>query len=60
MYFRFYCECILPEIIDPQYGKRMLKSDIIEPDFILKAQKKNCMTVKTKNIKQRLTYYELY
>jgi hypothetical protein len=41
----------LPEIIDPQYGKRMSKSDIIEPDFIIEAQKKKLYNVK--NIKQR-------
>jgi len=40
-YFRFYLECLLPEIVDPLYGKRMLISDIREPEHILNAQKKN-------------------
>lgn len=26
--------CRLPEIVDPQYGKRCLISDIIEPNYI--------------------------
>jgi len=30
-FFRFYWECLLPELIDPQFPKRMLKSDIREP-----------------------------
>jgi len=34
--FRFYMKCLLPEIIDPQFPKRMLKSDIREPDHIKK------------------------
>lgn len=34
MLFRFYEECLLREIVDPQYGKRLLKSDIIEPTHI--------------------------
>lgn len=33
---RFYMECLLPEIIDPQFPKRMLKSDIRDPDRIKK------------------------
>ena len=39
-YFRFYLECLLPEIVDPLYGKRLLISDIREPEHILNAQKK--------------------
>ncbi|CAI6377200.1 unnamed protein product [Macrosiphum euphorbiae] len=31
----FYLECLLPEIINSQFPKRMLKSDILEPDRIL-------------------------
>ncbi|CAI6344572.1 unnamed protein product [Macrosiphum euphorbiae] len=45
---KFYCEYILPKIIDPQYGKRLLKSDIVEPDFIIKAQKKRNWKIKKK------------
>ncbi|XP_060853394.1 uncharacterized protein LOC132931411 [Rhopalosiphum padi] len=30
----FYTECILPEIVDPLYGKRLLISDIREPTYI--------------------------
>lgn len=33
-YFRFYEECLLREIIDPQYSKRLLKSDIVDPVHI--------------------------
>lgn len=36
MYIRFYMECLLPEIVNPQHPKRMLKSDIKEPERILK------------------------
>lgn len=36
--FRFYLECLLPEIVDPLYGKRSLVSDIREPAHILEAQ----------------------
>ncbi|XP_050066334.1 uncharacterized protein LOC126555452 [Aphis gossypii] len=36
----FYLECLLPEIVDPLYGKRMLISDIREPEHILNAQNK--------------------
>lgn len=36
--FRFYYECLLPELINPQYGKRLLKSDIKDPPFIKQAQ----------------------
>jgi len=36
--FRFYLDCLLPEIIDPLYGKRLLISDIREPLHILNAQ----------------------
>jgi len=36
MVFRFYRECLLPEIVDPQFGKRLLKSDIREPIHIQK------------------------
>jgi len=34
MFFSFYTECILPEIVDPLYGKRLLISDIREPTHI--------------------------
>lgn len=34
MVFRFYTQCILPEIVDPLYGKRLLISDIREPTYI--------------------------
>ncbi|XP_060859260.1 uncharacterized protein LOC132936537 [Metopolophium dirhodum] len=33
---KFYMKSLLPEIIDPQFPKRMLKSDIREPDHIKK------------------------
>ncbi|CAI6376417.1 unnamed protein product [Macrosiphum euphorbiae] len=36
---RFYYECLLPEIVDPQFGKRFLTSDIIDPNYIITAQK---------------------
>jgi len=29
--FRFYTECLLPEIVNPKFGRRFLKSDIAEP-----------------------------
>lgn len=41
--FRFYNECLLPELINPQFGKRHLVTDIIDLPIILKeqAQKKS-------------------
>lgn len=33
-YFRFYEECLLTEIVDSQYSKRLLKNDIIDPPHI--------------------------
>ncbi|CAH1721180.1 unnamed protein product [Aphis gossypii] len=36
----FYTECLLPEIINPQYGKRLLVDDIIDPEHILENIKK--------------------
>ncbi|XP_060861867.1 uncharacterized protein LOC132938894 [Metopolophium dirhodum] len=36
----FYIECLLPEIIDPLYGKRISISDIRKPKHILNAKKK--------------------
>lgn len=40
---RFYRECLLPEIVDLQFGKRLLKSDIRESLHIQKniSEKKN-------------------
>jgi len=35
-------ECLLPEIINPQYGKRLLVDDIKDPEHILEK-------IKTKN-----------
>ncbi|XP_050540727.1 uncharacterized protein LOC126905245 [Daktulosphaira vitifoliae] len=37
----FYMECLLPEIVDPQFPKRLLKSDIKEPKKISKNTRKN-------------------
>ncbi|KAF0692216.1 Uncharacterized protein FWK35_00033122, partial [Aphis craccivora] len=31
----FYKECLLPKLVEPRYGKRLLKSDIFEPTQIL-------------------------
>jgi len=38
--FRFYMECLLPELINPQYCKRILINDIKEHDHIKKQQHK--------------------
>jgi len=38
--FSFYTECLLPEIVNPQYGKRLLVDDIIDPEHILENIKK--------------------
>ncbi|KAF0711979.1 YqaJ domain-containing protein, partial [Aphis craccivora] len=35
----FYQECLLPEIINPQYGRRMFLSDIKDPPHIITAKK---------------------
>lgn len=39
IFFRFYLECLLPEIIDPLFGKRLLITDIREPIHIEEAKK---------------------
>ncbi|XP_022161821.1 uncharacterized protein LOC111027711 [Myzus persicae] len=49
----FYTECLLPEIINPQYGKRLLVDDILDPQYILeniktKTSKKNSIDKKNK------------
>jgi len=49
LYFRFYLECLLPEIVDPLYGKRFELSDIREPEHIQEAQKKK-VPINIKNI----------
>lgn len=38
LFFRFYMDCLLPEIVEPLYGKRLLVSDIREPERIIDAQ----------------------
>jgi len=50
IFYRFYLECLLPEIVDPLYGKRMQIEDIREPAHITIA--KNLM--KQKNIKKNV------
>lgn len=37
---RFYMECLLPEIVDPLYGRRFEITDIREPEYIKEAQRK--------------------
>lgn len=44
--FRFYLKCILPEIVNPLYGKRLPISDIRKPCHILEMQKQH----KTKKV----------
>ncbi|XP_060871434.1 uncharacterized protein LOC132945685 [Metopolophium dirhodum] len=41
---KFYLECILPEIVDPLYGRRLQIADIREPLHILKAQEEKNKT----------------
>lgn len=52
VFCRFYLECILPEIVDPLYGRRLQISDIREPSHILEAQqqikKKKLFSLKVK------------
>jgi len=33
-------ECLLPEIVDPLYGRRFEITDIREPEYIKEAQRK--------------------
>ncbi|CAI6355909.1 unnamed protein product [Macrosiphum euphorbiae] len=47
----FYLDCLLPEIIDPLYGKRLLITDIREPLHILNAQHLQ-RQIKKKNVKR--------
>jgi len=37
LFFRFYMECLLPEIVDPLYGRRFEIMDIREPKYIKEA-----------------------
>jgi len=39
-YFSFYQECLLPEIINPQYSRRMFLKEIKDPPHIITAKKK--------------------
>lgn len=39
LYFRFYLNCLLPELVDPLDGNRLLISDIRDPDDILEKKK---------------------
>jgi len=47
--FSFYTECLLPEIVYPQYGKRLLVDDILDPQYILE-------NTKTKQKQQKQNY----
>lgn len=52
IFYRFYLECLLPEIVDSLYGKRMQIDDIREPPHIIEAQhllKQNQTKNKKKN-----------
>ncbi|XP_060860328.1 uncharacterized protein LOC132937526 [Metopolophium dirhodum] len=46
----FYTECLLPEIVNPQYGKRLLIDDILDPQHILE-------NIKAKQQKQHKQNY---
>lgn len=52
LYFRFYLNCLLPELVDPLYGKRLLISDIRDPDDILEKQQERFKIVALKKIKK--------
>lgn len=44
--YRFYLECMLPEIISPLYKLRQQVTDIREPLYIKEAQKNKKSSVK--------------
>lgn len=46
-------DCLLPEIVDPLYGKRMEISDIREPEKIIKAQQLANKKKSAKNLKNK-------
>ncbi|XP_060875648.1 uncharacterized protein LOC132948948 [Metopolophium dirhodum] len=48
----FYLNCLLPELVDPLYGKRLLISDIRDPDDILEKQQERFKIVSLKKIKK--------
>jgi len=52
-YFRFYEECLLREIIDPQYSKRLLKSDIVDPIHIKENMNKFTLSKSSKKINNK-------
>ncbi|KAF0746513.1 YqaJ domain-containing protein [Aphis craccivora] len=55
----FYNECLLPELINPQFGKRHLVTDIIDPPRILKEQAaKKYISPTTLKIILLIYYYE--
>ncbi|KAL4122933.1 hypothetical protein QTP88_015174 [Uroleucon formosanum] len=45
----FYTECLLPELVNPQYGKTLLVDDILDPQHILENIK--AKKAKTKKLK---------
>lgn len=53
LFFRFYIDCLLPEIVEPLYGKRLLVSDIREPSRIIEAQQLNNKNKSIKNLKKK-------
>jgi len=48
-------DCLLPEIVEPLYGKRLLVSDIWEPERIIEAQQINNKNKASKNLNNK--YY---
>lgn len=52
LYFRFYLNCLLPELIDPLYGKRILISDIRDPDDIIEKQEERFKSLSLKKNKK--------
>jgi len=46
--FFFYLNCLLPELIDSLYGKRLLISDIRDLDDILEKQQERFKTLSLK------------
>lgn len=47
--YRFYLECMLPEIVSPLFKLRLQVTDIREPTYIKDAQKQKLMFKKNQN-----------
>jgi len=58
--FSFYIECLLPELVSPQYGKRLLVDDILDPQYILENIKTKLSNEKNNKTVSKCTLFLHY